>query len=112
MKNEMGNDAETPEAITTGEGKSDSRRLGLQEFIITLVIILVIWTARKCYIANHHTGGAPSPQQPPDMTATMTESRGFIEYVLMIHSSEVDGQYRAGYDKLFQQALEAEYAKE
>ena len=76
------------------------------------VIILVIWTARKCYIANHHTGGAPSPQQPPDMTATMTESRGFIENVLMIHSSKVDGQYRADYDKLFQQALEAEYAKE
>ena len=49
MKNELDDDTETPEAITSEEEKSEGRRLGLREFVVTLIIIVVVWALQKCF---------------------------------------------------------------
>ena len=108
----MVNNTETPEAITAEEKKRYSKRLGIKEFIIALVIIVVVWAARKCFDANVLSGDAPSVLHPPETTATMPVSSEVNNNGLNIHRSEIDDQYRAEYDRLFQQALEAKYAEE
>ena len=112
MKDEMENTAETPETSTSEGEKRAIKRLGIKEFIITLIIIAIVWAARQCVGDNRLTGDAPSPYQLPVTVATMPESGEVIENVLIMHSSEVGAQYRAEYGKLFQPVLEAEYAEE
>ena len=107
----MENTDETPEAITTEEEKRGSRRLGIKEFIITLIIIVVVWAARKCFNGRLLTGDAPSLHQPPITAITMPVFSEVIENVLIDNSTGIGAHYRAEYDKLFQQALEAEYAE-
>lgn len=49
MKNGVDNDTETPEAIASEEGKNGNRRLGLREFVVTLIIIVVVWALQKYF---------------------------------------------------------------
>jgi hypothetical protein len=44
--------AQDPETVVPGGQKG--KRLGIREFVLVLVIILVVWAAQKCY-------SAPSP---------------------------------------------------
>ena len=112
MKNEMENTAEMLEASTSDGEKRASKRLGIKEFIITLIIIIVVWTARQCVRDNRLTGDVPSLNQLPVTDATMPESGEVIEKVLIIHSSEADARYRIANGKLFQPVLEVDYAEE
>ncbi len=111
MKNEMENTAETPETITPADEKRVSQRLGIKEFIITLIIIIVVWAARKCFSANRFTGDVPSLHQPPVMTAAIPESSKVIENVIIIYSTDIGAQFGTEYSMLFQQALEVDYAE-
>lgn len=49
MKGEMGNGTGSPEIIVAEEEKRDSRRLGIKEFIITLIIIVIVWALQKYF---------------------------------------------------------------
>ena len=47
--NGKGNTAESAESITIKEEEQGNRRLGIKEFIITLIIIILVWAGRKVF---------------------------------------------------------------
>jgi hypothetical protein len=59
---------------TSGEGrKVGSRRLGIREFIITLVIIFLVWAAQKCYSGSRLPGSTLPPRQYLGKVVSMSD---------------------------------------
>jgi hypothetical protein len=74
VTDEMGNGTAVPEG-TSGEGrKASARRLGIKEFIITLVIIFLVWAAQKCYSGDRLTG---SPLPPHQLSVKVVSMPGY-----------------------------------
>jgi hypothetical protein len=52
MKNETANDVEASEHDASAKEKNDSRRLGIKEFVLMLILITVVWALQKCISAS------------------------------------------------------------
>ncbi len=75
---EMGNTTERAQPVTSEEDKQNNKRLGIKEFIITLIIIALVWAGRQFFSVNLLTDKSSSLHQT-STTVTVPESTAIIK---------------------------------
>jgi hypothetical protein len=101
VENKLEHDDEIPEPITSAGEKRNSRRLGIKEFFITLIIIGVVWAARKCFSTHRLDDDIAAPHLAPVSATVVSESSVVFEKAAIMNSSEMRTHDRAADDKPF-----------